>query len=138
MTREEKIGAALGVAGGMLGLLFLATLYLINEEADIKDMPSFLLTAIVGLSYSAFFGRRAGRKINKRGPLLVGLISTALTNICSILTLGILGAAILQDVTFLGGALFGILFSFAIGGVPMLLIGTLYGYGLKHLIKTKY
>ncbi len=133
MEREKTTGALLGMAGGFLGLLFVILLFGSNISPSSTDVLSLFVLFVISLGFSTLFGSIAAVDITMKGkhPVLAGIKSSVLTNVCTILTFTLFLALIHGDIEILQIIPLTLLMSFVIGGIPMLIIGSLFGWGLK-------
>lgn len=133
-----------GIAGLLFGFLGIVTISFLAGE---RDMIGFMASqeiirvTIVGLIFSFLFGGRAALKIKAKNHRagFCGIASSFLTTTCTVITLGLLRALSfadnLQDIV---GMIFMVLiYSFFFGGIPMILLGSLFGFTVNELIHRK-
>lgn len=142
MKREFIIGGLLGMGFGLLGLLFIAFL-LTEGQFDYNTIFSDDGISIMsfGLFFSFLFGGLLAKRISEKKsmPIPYGILSSALTTICTVIVVYIVGGiSIERDVqSVLAMILVALLYSFILGGIPMLILGSLFGWVVKVVIKPK-
>jgi drug/metabolite transporter (DMT)-like permease len=135
MKREEKIGALLGIVFGCFS--FINLFMRVTVSAGENEPLEFFLFIVLILFYAIIFGRRAGRIINKRRPIMVGFVFVFLTHIAVFLTFGIGVALIEQNPDTLLVFLLSLFFSLLISAIPILITAVFYGYTLRYFINNK-
>lgn len=133
MKRENEIGAILGLVFGCFSFI---SLFLRAPEGE-DDLLEFFLFISTVIFYATLFGRRAGKKIKNRRPILVGFAFVLLTYISVFSTIGIVVAFIEQDPNVLLMFFYSLLFCLTIGAIPILITALLFGYILRFLINPK-
>ncbi|XOV68419.1 MAG: hypothetical protein ACFHU9_04430 [Fluviicola sp.] len=140
MKKEFKIGGITGVAFVLVcGLIIALFLDISMSRMDAEFWPF----AVLFLGFSFFFGGLAGKRISKGSwALPQGIVSTLLTTYS---TIGIYviysfvtdpnGHSSLGD--FVIGVLFGMMITLIQGGIPMLVLGCIYGFLLQKILKHK-
>lgn len=140
MKRENEIGALLGLAFAILGITIAALL--INIVVSITIQTEVILIVSTFLFFAAFFGARAGRNIiKKQHPIWIGFKSTFLTTFCTLL-LSIPIYILFDDheyYTFsdvISVITVFVLYTVYIGTIPILIVGCIYGYALRKMVRS--
>jgi hypothetical protein len=140
MKKEFKIGGITGVAFVLVcGLIIALFLDISVSRMDAEFWPF----AVLFLGFSFFFGGLAGKRISKGSwALPQGIVSTLLTTYS---TIGIY--VIYSYVTdpndhsslgdFVMGGLFVMMITLIQGGIPMLVLGCIYGFLLQKILNAK-
>jgi len=142
MKREFIIGGMLGMGFGLLGLLFIALLF---TEGQFDRSTLFsdyaMLTTTVGLFFSFLLGGWLAIRVSKQKstPILCGILSSVLTTTLTIIVLniyyGMINQALFEEI--LGMTLATLFYSFVLGGIPMIILGSLFGFAIKNIIHPK-
>ena len=142
MKEARNFGAGPGVIGVTLGMI--CVVYTMgNSLSDIRHLNSEGVTFLVlGLLFSMLFGARAGVKIKqeKYAAMWSGVMSAVYTTLCTILVgvvIVTIGDPHFSLEKLLSSWLFAIIMSFFLGGIPMIIIGCLFGWGLKRILNPK-
>lgn len=142
MKREFIIGGMLGMGFGLLGLLFIALLFTEGQFDRNTLLSDFaMLTTTVGLFFSFLLGGWLAIRVSnqKSTPILCGILSSVLTTTLTIIVLniyyGMISQALFEEV--LGMTLATLFYSFLFGGIPMIILGSLFGFIVKKILQPK-
>ncbi|MCR9172548.1 MAG: hypothetical protein NXI10_08660 [bacterium] len=138
MEKEKKIGAWLGMAGGLLGIIAVLVIFGKNSLRPMH-YPLILSIISVGLTFSALFGAKAAKEINQKKlhPVLAGIKSTVFTTLCSDVGVTILMALMHGEPSWILSIPVIMIMSFVAGGIPMLIIAIIFGYTLQFTLKKR-
>ncbi len=139
MKSAKEKGAVLGLVFGIFTAVTMALL--INGVVSIHFNTELMLIVTIFLFFSAFFGARAGRNtIKGEHPVWIGCKSTFLTTYCTLL-LSIPLYILLDESEYYSAQdpffaiLVILLYTTLLGGIPMLILGSIYGYSLRRMLQ---
>lgn len=138
--KSKRTGAYLGIPFAIAGLVSAGLIMGVNFSRISHIEPEAIVLVFAFFACSLFFGSRAGAQIERKkfAAPAAGILSSFLTTISTITitTLYLFISGEFQHVSdFFAALLFYNVVSLLFGGIPMLIIGALYGLALKYLIE---
>lgn len=142
MKKEFIIGGMLGMGFGLLGLLFIAFLFTEGQfDRNTLFSDYGMLTSSAGLFFSFLFGGWVAKRalVRRSTLILFGILSSVLTTTFTVILLNIYHGTMNQarSEEIVGMTLFTLFYSFILGGIPMVILGSLFGFIIKKILQPK-